>query len=403
MIPLNGYPQHYKWGSKTRIPQFLTEPLPQDCAGKEIAELWFGAHPLGASTIGDNTGGETGETLMKKISDDPDRWLGPSTRFSFGDQLPYLVKLIAPGAPLSLQVHPTIAQAQNGFLREEAARIPLTDPKRTYRDANHKPEMLFALTDFVALVGFAVRRQVRERLEGLQSPLAGKISRRLLLSTARGMKSIVAWLLDPDTAPSEAQIQELAADCADRLKRDDSPNVLLDQIIVQLADSFPGDPGIAVAILMNPVLLHPGEALFVEPGTLHAYQSGLALEVMANSDNVIRAGLTEKHIDREQLVEISSFDAHPPTRLAPEHPSPEIDLFYAPVEDFELSVVRLHDEEVAMGAAGPRILICLDGKVQVETRENDVKLQRGQAVFISDQEGPALLMGAGAVAQCAVP
>lgn len=396
MIPINGFPQYYNWGSKTRIPQFLSDSTALD-ADKPIAELWFGAHPVGPATTAN------GSTLTALIEAAPDRWLGPSTRFTFGDQLPYLVKLIAPDSPLSLQVHPTIAQAQNGFLREEAAGLALTDPKRTYRDANHKPEMLYALTDFVALVGFAVRRQARHRLEGLESALATKMSRRLLLSTTRGMRSIVSWLLDPDSAPSEKQVQDLAAECAARLGRPDDPFAVIDQIVTQLSQSFPGDPGIAVAMLMNPVLLHPGEAMFVEPGTLHSYQSGLALEVMANSDNVIRAGLTEKHVDRSGLIEISSFDAHPPTRIAPEHPDAQTNHFYAPVEDFELFVTEVKGTPATLGGAGPRILLCIDGQISLETRENKVDLRRGQAVFISDQEGPALLAGDGTVAGCSVP
>lgn len=393
MIRVNGYPQHYEWGSRTLIPRFLGEPdspIP-------VAELWFGSHPLGPAAAGN------GQNLRDLIEEDPRQTLGPSTQYAFGNTLPFMMKLIAPAAPLSLQVHPRKSQAQSGYLREDAADIPLGAPHRIYRDANHKPELLYAIEEFVALVGFTVRRQARTNLEGLDSPLAGKLSRRLLRATGRGVRPVVSWLLDPEYGPNGNEITEFARDCENRLNSGQSPCPAVDQTVANLAAAHPQDPGIAVAFLMNPVALKPGEAIFVPPGTLHSYQSGLGLELMANSDNVIRAGLTPKHIDREHLVEIGNFNAVPPIRVAPEHPLTQISRFYVPVEDFELTVVTLENETVPVGGTGPRLAICIDGEISIMTREREITLKRGECVFVPDAEGPTITSGTGTLAQCSAP
>lgn len=392
MHRLAGRPQHYDWGSVTAIPDFLGE---QQCE-RPVAELWFGAHPQ-APSLAD------GDRLDEVIAKDPRRALGPSTCYAFGYQLPYLLKLIAPDAPLSLQLHPSRSQAQTGFLREETLGIPRNAPERTYRDPNHKPELLYALTHFRAFAGFSVRRKSRELLESLDAPLAQKINRRLLLSAGRGMRPVVTWLLDPDSGPTTAQVVRFGQACGERLRAGASPDPLLDEMVSDLHQQFPGDPAVAVAFLMNPVHLSPGEALYLPAGTLHSYQSGFAVEVMASSDNVIRAGLTSKHIDRGQLLDLGEFDAHPAVRLAPERPSEGILRFNPPVEDFELSVATVKDDSVALPSLGPRIVLCLDGNIRVECLQSTDSLKPGECVFISDGEGPARLSGNGHAIACSVP
>lgn len=392
MLKLSGFPQRYAWGSRIELQDFLG--LPED--GEPLAEMWFGAHELGSAT-------SSNLSLADLIQEDPDGFLGPSTRYMFGDTLPYLMKLIAPAAPLSLQVHPSKRQAQAGFDLEEQSGIARTDRTRIYRDRNHKPELLYALSAFTLLAGFAVRRQVRDRLDGLDDPIASKLSLRLRLAAGRGMKPVVSWILDPLTAPGPSEIAAFAGACETRLAKGTSPLPLLDETIVDLARTYPGDPGVVVAFLMNPVSLSAGEALYLPPRTLHSYLKGLGLEVMANSDNVIRAGLTPKHVDVEKLVEVGTFAAHPITRIAPEYPAPGISRYYAPVEDFELSVVNLDEDTVPLLGSGPRLVICLEGEPTVMTREGEMQLTRGDCVFISGQEGPALCSGSGTLAQCSVP
>lgn len=415
MFRLNGVTRNHDWGSPDAIPHFLGA----DPDGDPWAELWFGAHPLGPATLSpplsqsapptSSTTSSSGRqrTLPEEIARAPQRTLGPSTQLMFGDELPYLVKLIAPARALSLQVHPGRTQAADGYADENQRGLALGAPTRAYQDPTHKPEMLYAITRFEALVGFAVRRQARERLEGLDCVLASRLSLRLRFATGRGVKPVVAWILDPQDGPTPEEIADFAAACAARVATGKSPAPDLDATIVRLQQEFPGEAGIAICFLMNHVVVDPGKAIFVPTGTVHSYQRGLGLEVMANSDNVVRAGLTSKHVDRRLFLDTALFDGLPPTRIAPEHPIPGINLFRSPVEDFELSVAS----PAAPGATsplpipgtGPRILVALEGSLTAETRLGSIEMHRGQAAFVPDFDGPVLVTGDGQIAQVSVP
>lgn len=385
------------WGSETLIPDFIGV----SADGSPWAEQWFGAHPLGPSSL------ESQGDLAQLIQDNPGATLGASTRYMFGDQLPYLVKFIAPKKALSLQVHPGRNLAAQGFAQETGRGLAPGSPLRTFQDSTHKPEMLYALTRFEALVGFGVRRQMRDRLEGLEGALSARLSRRLLLAAGRGVKPVVSWILDPEDGPTTSQVEEFAAACAHRLRAGDSPEPEIDATIVRLQEDFPGEPGIVLGFLMNFIALNPGEALFVPTGTIHSYQSGLGLEVMANSDNVIRAGLTTKHVDTGLFLDCATFDGVPPTRIAPEFPRVGISLFRSPVEDFELSVATPSTPGCAvplpLPGTGPRILVGLDQEVLATTRAGSITVGKGQAAFVPDEDGPLLLEGPGSVAQVSVP
>lgn len=437
MYRITGVSKNHDWGSPTLLPAFLGE----DVAGTPWAEQWFGAHPLGPAQLsapGQTAKGPRADVepepdaavnaqvqithradspseavkdrnldLRALIESDPLSTLGQSTRLMFGDELPYLVKLIAPARALSLQVHPGRSQACTGFTRENTAGIPIGSRRRIYQDPTHKPEMLYAITRFEALVGFAVRRQVRSRLEGLDCSLASRLSLRLRLATGRGIKPVVSWILDDEDGPQPEEVAGFAAACARRLKDGLSPEPEVDATIERLQTQFPGEAGIIMCFLMNHVVVEPGNAVFVPTGTVHSYQHGLGLEVMANSDNVVRAGLTSKHIDRRLFLDTASFDGLPPTRIAPEHPVPGIDLFRSPVEDFELCVASPStagaSHPLALRGTGPRILVGLDGALRAQTRLGDVSLSRGEAVFVPDFDGPILLSGSGRCAQVSVP
>lgn len=391
---LSGFPKHYSWGSPSQIPQFLGQPV----TGQPVAELWFGAHPLGSGTLAD------GNRLDQLIAQSPTEILGYPTIFAFGHQLPYMMKLVAPVAPLSLQVHPDKGAAQEGFLSEEDLGIPQNDFCRIYKDANHKPEMLLALSNFQALVGFAVRTQIHQRLQGLDCSLASKLSRRLTLSARRGLKSVVSWILDFQDDPSAKELTKFKQALFKRLNVGESPCPDLDRVILQLFEAYPTDPGILFAYTMNLLRLSPGEALYIPPGTVHSYQSGFAIEVMANSDNVIRAGLTKKHCNAGELIEVASFEPHPPTRIAPDHPYPGVDRFWAPVEDFVLSVYHPSESDaLPLPTTGPRICLCLDRQNILQTKSQMLELSAGQAAFITHSEGSALTSGPGRLAVCTIP
>ncbi len=413
MERLIGWRKADDWGSPSSVPRFLGEPAD----GTPVSEVWFGSHPVGPARIAAGPG--AGATLADRIRRDPREALGKGILYSFGPELPFLMKLIAPAEALSLQVHPTKEIAREGFLRENVLGIPLDDPQRTYKDMNHKPEMVYALTDFEALVGFRVPRKARELLDGLDGRLAESLRHRLHLSTVRGgLRSMAAWLFDEDSPATPQAVAEFSAQCAARLEAGTSPSRRTDRLVSTLASTHPGDPGILVAFLMNPVSLRAGEAVYIPPRQIHSYQSGLGVEVMAASDNVVRAGLTHKYVDAAQLIEIAEFSALPPVRVAPEHPTDTTDRFLVPAQEFTLSVTRL---DAARGAVdipgeGPRIVMGVEGQARLAAhglvaaprRETSADtLGRGQAVFVpaSDRRLSIEAQGnAGAcVIQCAVP
>ncbi len=406
MHRLTGIAKNHDWGSPTLIPNFLGE----ESGDKPVAELWFGAHPLGSALLDASAsdGGPKGTgDLRTQINQHPQEYLGASSRLILGDELPYLVKLIAPQIPLSLQVHPNSRQAREGYREEQTSGVALDARQRVFKDATHKPEMLYAITQFDVLAGFVVRREAKERLEGLDAPLARKLARRLLLAKGRGVRPVVQWVMNPDTGPTESQVEQFVAACQQRLDSGTSPEPLIDEAMVNLHQSFPGDPGILVAFLMNHVRLEPGETLFTPSGVVHSYQRGLGLEIMANSDNVVRAGLTNKHVDVDLFMDTAQFDGFPPLRIAAEYPVPGIHRFRSPVEDFELTVAQVGSpgaqDPLPLTGLGPRVLVALSGETKVVTRTGELSLTQGQAAFLLDEDGPALLEGHGVVAQCSVP
>ena len=390
MLTLVPQPQHYAWGSPEVIPEFLGETA----TGAPVAEAWYGAHPSAPS----ETDGWT--DLRTHLAQAPDQRLGADVVARFGPHLPYLLKLIAPSRPLSLQVHPNLEQAREGFAREEAAGT--AQQGRSYHDANHKPELVYALTTFEAVCGFRAPRRAAELLAGLSAPLARELLVRLRAEPrAIGMHAAFGRLLQTGTAD---QVREVVSQCAERLAAGTSPSQRADAIVTRLAQLHPGDPGAVAALLLNPVTLQPGEVMFVPAGWVHAYLSGFGVEVMANSDNVLRAGLTEKHVDIPELLATVDSVAAPPIRIAPELLTEATGVFYAPVDDFELSLTRLADDPGRrLPGRGPRVLLVLAGQVQVTTADESRTLGRGQAVFVAADEGELQVAGTGTLVQADVP
>ncbi|MHB1064764.1 MAG: mannose-6-phosphate isomerase, class I [Georgenia sp.] len=400
MFGLQGVERDYAWGSRTAIPELFGTPAP----GHPVAELWFGAHPSGAAGVlplGNR------RDLRDVIDADPIGVLGEDVVQRFGERLPYLLKVIAPERPLSLQVHPSLERARERFAAEDAAGIARDAADRNYKDPNHKPELVFALTRFEALCGFRAPRRAAELFADLDTPLARQLHTALRSdSSAVGVRSVFAHLLDAATRPTAEEVQQVARACAARLAAG-SPSERADGTVVMLAEAYPGDPGVVASLLLNPVTLQPGEALFVPAGDVHAYLSGIGIEIMASSDNVLRAGLTQKHIDVPEMLECVDYVAAPPIRPAPETFHGSTRVFYAPVDDFELSVTDLTDSPGArphpLPGRGPRILLCLAGEVEVSTRWERTTLGRGESVFVRADEGKVVVRGAGTLVQADVP
>jgi mannose-6-phosphate isomerase len=390
--------QNYRWGSSTAIAEVLR--VPPD--GRPFAEAWFGAHPTAPGLVSTDAG-DLG--LDRFIAADPAGVLGEDVVARFGPTLPYLLKLIAADAPLSLQVHPDQQRARAGYAAEDAAGVPLDAPHRNYKDRNHKPELLYALTRFEALAGFRAPRRAAELFAGLDTPLARDLHAALAGDrSAEGIRKVFRYLLEPTTRPGPEAVAELAEACQRRLVAG-SPSPRADRTVLRLAEAYPGDPGVATSLLLNPVTLQPGDALFVPAGSVHAYLAGLGVEIMANSDNVLRAGLTHKHVDIDELLANVDYVAAPPIRIAPERFRGATRVYYAPVDDFELSITRLGDTGAhALPGRGPRILLCIEGEIAVATASGaTLTLRKGQAAFVSASDGSCTVAGDGTLVQADVP
>ncbi|MGY4643103.1 mannose-6-phosphate isomerase, class I [Cellulomonas sp. URHB0016] len=389
--------QSYAWGSTTAIPEILG--LEHD--GTPLAEAWFGAHETAPALVATADGSVP---LHALIARGPTAALGDDVVARFGTGLPYLLKLIAADRPLSLQVHPPLERAREGHAEEEAAGVPVGSVRRNYKDRNHKPELVYALTRFEAVCGFRAPRRAAELFAGLGAPLAKELHGILIHDpTVGGIRAAFRQLLEPATRPSADEVGEVAEACATRLAAD-SPSPRADRTVVQLQAAYPGDPGVVTSLLLNPVTLQPGDAMFVPAGGVHAYLSGVAVEVMASSDNVLRAGLTPKHVDVPELLRNVDYVAAPPIRIAPEESHAGTKVFYAPVDDFELSVTDIRDDEVhPLPGRGPRVLLCLAGEVTVSAASGSLALGRGQAAFVPADDGALAGRGHGVLVQADVP
>lgn len=370
VVALDGVERHYAWGSTTTIPRLLgREP-----DGEPVAELWFGTHPDAPAGVPGHD-----DTLAGLIAADPERTVGPAVLERFGAHLPFLIKILAAESPLSIQVHPALEQAQAGFAAEEAAGVPRDAAERTYKDANHKPELLCALEPFEALCGFRPVDETLASLAQLDVPRLGFLAE--LLHGPDPLRAAMAALLGlEDPAPLVAEVEQAARS----LGRHD----VLRRVVELTAGSFPGDVGVLVALLLNYVRLAPGEAIYLPAGNVHAYLRGTGVEVMAASDNVLRCGLTPKHVDRDAVLEVADFHELLQPRWPAEH-----GVFSVPVPDFRLVPLAVHGPPVSLGEGRPWIVLCTGGEVTV----GDVPLRPGAAAFVPVAGEPVPVGGAGQV------
>ena len=381
----------YAWGSTTALATFLD----REPSGEPEAELWVGAHAMDPSRLPD------GRRLDEEIVARPGPTLGPDVAERFGGRLPFLTKVLAVDQVLSLQVHPSNEQARRGHAREEAAGLPLDSPDRSYPDPWHKPELVFALTPFETLAGFRDVSHTAELLRMLGVPWADDVARRLEDGEpAACLRAVVEDTLALQGPVVEALVAEVSA-ARGRVRYADPEAHRVLEILGQLANRYPDDPGVLVSLLLNDVVLQPGEALMVQPGVVHAHGSGLALEIMATSDNVLRAGLTPKHRDVAELVAATDFQPIPPPRCLPARTGPGFAHFAPPVEEFELTVARPPVDWLPR--SGPRVMIALDDAVAVAAGGQTVEVGRGGAVFVEHDDGPMSVSGPGWVAVGAVP
>ncbi|PJJ61721.1 mannose-6-phosphate isomerase, class I [Compostimonas suwonensis] len=409
-VRITNTPRDYAWGSTTAI----AELLGHEPSGGPEAELWLGAHPGSPSRIVDpsQTGGAA--DLAAWIAADPQTALGSRLASAGAPRLPFLLKILAAASPLSLQAHPSNERARAGFAEENALGIPLDAPHRNYKDEHHKPEMVYALSEtFEALCGFRPLDEVREMLaelhdaseEGYRStlgPLAALVER---LNGEQPLRTAVEWLLGSGTRSDAAAVTALVGNVVALAEAVQSSRFAKEfETVVQLAESYPGDPGIVISLLLNRVSLRRGEALFLPAGNIHAYLSGLGVELMAASDNVLRGGLSPKHIDVDELVEVLEFESLPVPYLPPAVEFNRIAVYRPDVTDFELvRAIPSGDPSAALVLAGPAIAIAIEGTVEVRGAAASVTLQRGESVYITPDEQGLVFDGAGTVFLATTP
>jgi mannose-6-phosphate isomerase len=375
--------RHYPWGSRTVIPELLGEQSPAD---RPYAELWMGAHPDAPSVLSDGT------PLDKAIAQRSEGLLGPEVRERFGDRLPFLMKVLAAQQPLSLQAHPTNEQAQAGFAAEEAAGVPRDDSTRTFKDPFHKPELLLALTPFEALCGF---RPVEESLHCLAKLQVPELKPTIAALARGGLRAAIPQLLALPPEHRAALVSAVAVAAARFVAAHDPEFINTYRWAASLAETYPGDPGVVISLMCNHLKLAPGEAVFLPAGNLHAYLSGAGVEVMASSDNVLRGGLTGKHVDLAALIEVLDFTDG---RVPVIHPvlGPGGLRYPVPVEDFDLTRIQLDGQSGALTTRGPQVLLCTEGTAVLSSADGELTVAQGQSAFVPagapvSARGPAVL------------
>jgi mannose-6-phosphate isomerase len=394
-VGITNTPRPYAWGSTTAIAQLLGHEV----TGRPEAELWLGAHPGSPSVILDPTQTGGAADLEEWIAADPTTTLG---RFAASGRLPFLLKVLAAASPLSLQAHPTVEQARAGFDRENELGIALDAPERNYKDAFPKPELIYALSPtFDALCGFRPLDEVRALLHALieaslalEDPQPQPLEDLLdsLSGSGVALPETFEWLIGRRTGV--ATLVSLVTTLAARGVAGYDAEMAT---VSQLAEEYPGDPGIVICLLLNRVTLAAGEALYLPAGNIHAYLSGLGVELMAASDNVLRGGLTPKHIDVPELLDVLDFTPVPIPYLHATSPADGVAAFTPDVADFELLRVDGMFLDASLTLTGPAIALCTAGEVSISGAASSVPLALGDAVYITPDEAGLRFTGSGTV------
>jgi mannose-6-phosphate isomerase len=386
MYRLDNRVQEYAWGSRTAIAELLGRPRPSP---RPEAELWMGAHPSAPSRALRQAGWES---LLDVIAASPREELGPAVVAKFGTALPFLFKVLAAETPLSLQAHPDAEQARAGFEAEERGGVPRDAPRRMYKDRNHKPELICALGPFDLLCGFRrtadTARLLRVLGVGALAVHADELERA---AGAEGLRRVCSRLFATDERARAELVGATTAACA---RHAEATGEFARECAwaVRIAALYPGDVGVMIALLLNRLTLDAGQAIYLPAGNLHAYLGGVGLEIMANSDNVIRGGLTPKHVDAGELLRVLTFADGPVEVLAPRgdgagiNPTDvSVEQFYdAPASEFRLSRIALRGTALRIDdRRGPEILLCTEGEAAVASSEGPANsLPRGASLFV---------------------
>jgi mannose-6-phosphate isomerase len=355
LVRISGEEKNYPWGSK----HLIQDHLGLGPTNQRVAEIWFGTHAGGQSKLV-----SSGKTLAEAI----------------GSKLSFLVKFLAADSPLSIQVHPNASQAKAGFAKENAAGLDLTDPKRNYKDDSHKPEILIALSPFEALCGFRPRAEVQEIFLAFSESEARFGELAALAATDTNIEEIFSELLE------DQLLAERFSSTVEAL----NPDLLAEQaraLVVGLLEKYPGDTGALVALLLNHIELESGEAIYLPAGNVHAYLSGLGLEVMAASDNVLRGGLTSKHIDKAELMQIADFSELAKPVVSTKKLAEGLVEYPVAASEFRVYRAQITGSNLLADIDLPAeaVIVCVSGEVAVGTSLDQREvLKKGEVVFVSE-------------------
>lgn len=387
----------YAWGSRTAIAELTGRSVPSP---QPEAELWMGAHPKAPSQVICN--GHT-VSLRDWIAQAPAAILGENVIRRFGNRLPFLFKVLAAAEPLSIQAHPNMAQARAGYERENRAGIPLDAPHRNYRDGNHKPEILCALTEFWGVNGFRaiedLRRQLSRYCPDTLSPFFAALDHT-------GPENVLRQLFG-DMLTLQGQTKtDIITEALDRAATA-WPEDPISRWVLKLSTAYPGDIGILAPIILNLVGLMPGEAMYLPAGQLHAYLEGVGIELMANSDNVLRGGLTPKHIDRDELMGVLCFQSSDPGVMRAQPISPTETCYLTSAAEFSLVKLTINAgcRHAALTNRNIEILIVLDGQATLEDVDTGEKfpLRRGDSLLIPAAAAAYRISGQAEIYKATVP
>ena len=368
--------QEYAWGSYTAIPELLGSDSP---AKTPQAELWMGAHPKAPSKVKCNG---KWRSLLALINENSKDILGEKVAPKFQNRLPYLFKVLAAAKPLSIQAHPSLEQAKKGFKRENKLSIPLDAPDRNYKDDNHKPECICALTFFWALNGFRKISAIVSLLERIcPQGLKKEFDFLRQKPDSDGLKHFFQTVMTMDRK-SQKQVVDDAVKNVEPVKSDNKAY----QWMIDLNKEYPSDIGVLSPIILNLICLKPGQAMFLPAGTLHAYLDGVGIELMANSDNVLRGGLTPKHVDVKELLNILDFEEREINILDMKRINPCEYRYESHAEEFALSIIKVKTDMdyYSLDKRCVEILLCTDGDALVtDLAENKcVHVKKGMSILI---------------------
>ena len=379
--------QPYAWGSHTAIAELQGRPAPT--AAPE-AELWMGAHPSAPSGV-ERSGART--TLDVVIAADPADELGPECAARFGGRLPFLLKVLAAEKALSIQVHPSTEQAEAGYRAENERGLAPGDKSRNYVDDWPKPEILCALTRFEVLAGMRTTADAAALLRALEvgelAPLAAELAGAAEpAALTRALGTILTWPAED----REALIAGVAAAC-ERIAARGGEYAAACAATARIAGEHPGDLGIVASLLLRHAVLQPGEAVFLPAGGPHTYLRGTGVELLANSDNVVRAGLTPKHIDVPELLKLIDPAAAVPV-IEPRPIGGGVFVYDSPAPEFRLYRAELGPGEVTLpGTGGARIMLCTEGSGELRASSGTLKVAKGESCYVSAADGAVTASG----------